>query len=199
MTYFRDKEGEFANVADVGHLPKVGLMTTQRVRPSSPADLIIGDHVVFFNHLAYDLLNLRIGNAWRLENAVLNRRDAKSDPKGDVFLGHGSGKHTGEELRNRLADEYNIVASLADGVVKRAKSKDKKIHARAMSELQNSFPNINLVGSDFRVQGLVGGCKYLDEPFEKLRHISAKDVLGPFDPCVPTMMYPVERPIESAK
>jgi hypothetical protein len=199
ITYFRDKEGEFAIVKDVGQLPKPGLRTTQRVRPSSPADLIIGDHVVFFNHLAYDLLNERIRNAWRLENAVLIRRGAKGDPKDDVFLGHGSGKHTGEELRKRLADEYNTVASLADGAVKRAKSKDKKTQASGMTELRNSFPNINLVGSEFRVQGIVGGCKYLDEPFEKLKHISPKDVVGPFDPCIPTLMYVVERPIESAK
>ena len=49
-------------------------VSLQEVRPDSEEDLIIGDHVMFWNHRAYDLINERIGNAWRLENAILTER-----------------------------------------------------------------------------------------------------------------------------
>jgi hypothetical protein len=86
VTYFRDKGGEWADIQGLGKVPRACLGTTQRVRPSSPADPVIGDHVVFFNHLAYDLLNERVGNAWRLENAVLIRR-RKREPERRSILG----------------------------------------------------------------------------------------------------------------
>jgi hypothetical protein len=196
LTCFRDPKGECVKVSGVGDLPKLGLATTQRVRPSSPADLIVGDHVVFFNHLAYDLINVGVGNAWRLENAVLIKRG--SDPGSDVFLGHGSGRRTAAEMLERLAEEFNRVSSQADALVTQAKSRDKKARTRALIELGKRFPNIHAVGADFRVRGYVAW-KFIDEPFDKLRSISAKDVVGPRDPLNPSLMYPVERPFESAK
>jgi hypothetical protein len=158
--------------------------------------LIVGDHVVFFNHLAYDLINVGVGNAWRLENAVLIKRG--SDPGSDVFLGHGSGRRTAAEMLERLAEEFNRVSSQADALVTQAKSRDKKARTRALIELGKRFPNIHAVGADFRVRGYVAW-KFIDEPFDKLRSISAKDVVGPRDPLNPSLMYPVERPFESAK
>src|SRR5262249_2788658 len=46
---------------------RAGLGSVRQVVPSSPADLVLGDHVYFFNHPAYDLINKNVGNAWRLE------------------------------------------------------------------------------------------------------------------------------------
>lgn len=43
------------------------LRSLQVSHPSSPDDLVIGDHVYFWNHQAYDLINEKIGNAWRLK------------------------------------------------------------------------------------------------------------------------------------
>jgi len=177
-----------------------GLGSTQRVRPSSEADLVIGDHVVFFNHLAYDLINEKIGNAWRLENAVLV---GKSKSKGmDRFLGHGSGYKTADEMRGKLAEEYNDVANKALGLVAKAKSSNKKVKADAQSDLATKFPNVKQVGVDWKAQGVPGLLKDSACPKtvdQELRQIKPSEVIGPKSPCDPTKMNEVERPIESAK
>ena len=199
FTHIRSVEGEWAQVPEVGKVQRPGLMTTQRVRPSSAADLIVGDHVVFFNHIAYDLINEGFGNAWRLENAVLVKRGSKGEPMGDIFLGHGSGHRTAAELLDKLAGEFNKVSSEAETLTKGAKSSNKKTQADARSQLAIRFPNIKAVGADFRIQGVAGCRGWFDEPFDKLKKISSKDVIGPKDPCFPAQMNWVERPIESAK
>jgi hypothetical protein len=196
MTQVRSDTGEWVHVPPFGKVPKIGLHSTQRVRPSSEADLIVGDHVVFFNHIAYDLIN-GVGNAWRLENTILVKRGAKGDPKSDVFLGHGSGRKTSEQLRDRLASEFRIVWSLGDAVVKRAKSSDKKTQADARSQLWKF--SIVPVGADFRIQGMAGCHGFFNEPFDKFAKVTGKDVIGPRDPCYPSQMHEVERPIESGK
>jgi hypothetical protein len=182
-----------------GHVKAIsGLRSTQRVRPSSEVDLVIGDHVVFFNHLAYDLINKMVGNAWRLENAVLVGRSKGKDR----FLGHGSGYMTADEMRNKLAGEYNEVASKALGFVAKTKSTDKKVKAAAQSDLATRFPDVKQVGVDWKVQGVPGLLKDLACPKtidEKLRTINPSEVIGPKSPCDPTKMNEVERPIESAK
>jgi hypothetical protein len=197
MTQVRSDTGEWVQVPGFGQVPKVGLHSTQRVRPSSEADLIVGDHVVFFNHIAYDLIN-GVGNAWRLENTILVKRGAKGDPKSDVFLGHGSGRKTSEQLRDRLASEFKIVWSLANAQIKRAKSSDKRAQADAISQLGKKF-SIAPVGAEFRIQGMAGCRGFFNEPFDKFEKVTGKDVIGPRDPCYPSQMHEVERPIESSK
>ncbi|MGH9586171.1 MAG: DUF4157 domain-containing protein [Acidobacteriaceae bacterium] len=198
VTYLRTSSGARATDA-AGHiLPMPGLRSTQRVRPSSEKDLVIGDHIVFFNHLAYDLINKRIGNAWRLENAVFVSRSHGKD----VFLGHGSGYRTEDQMRQELAHEYNIVADKALAIVTRVKSKDKKTQAAAQAELTTKFPEVKQVGTEFHASGIPGllsdsGCGHNVD--QKLRRISASEVLGPKSPCNPATMNEVERPIESAK
>lgn len=176
--------------------PKWGLRSTQRVTPSSEADLVIGDHVVFFNHLAYDLINQRIGNAWRLENAVLVSKDKGTD----WFLGHGSGYKTAGMMRAKLAQEFNEVARKAVVLTKQAESKHKHTQAAASKKLADTFPNVKQVGKEWRVQGVPGLIKNCAHNVdEKLREIKSDEVLGPKSPCDPTKMNEVERPIESAK
>jgi Domain of unknown function (DUF4157) len=172
-----------------------GLASTQRVAPTSEADFVIGDHVVFFNHLAYDLINRNIGNAWRLENAVLISRSAKG---GDVFLGHGSGRKTTKQMRAKLAEEFNDVAKIAIALTKRAASKDTKISAKAQADLASRFPALVKKADGWHIVGKAGLCTTKDVD-EKLREIKGDEVLGPRNPCDATKMYPVERPIESAK
>lgn len=204
-TFERSSTGEWARSAGGAMIPKRGLGSTQRVRPSSLADLVIGDHVVFFNHLAYDLINVGVGNAWRLENAVLVRRDPKGDPKHDVFLGHGSGHLTTEAMQIKLAVEFNKVWLQANDLIRQAKSGNKKTQADARAKLLAKFPNVKPVGADWRIQGVPGllqdsRCpRRFDEKFEKFDNLRGKDILGPKSPCDPTKMNEVERPIESAK
>lgn len=195
---FTDLEKEFFATEKVGgvdtQVKKTGLGSTQRMQPSSEKDFVIGDHVVFFNHLAYDALNTNIGNAWRLENAILISRG----PGYDIFLGHGSGTRTSSQMRAKLAEEYNEVADKALAIAARTKSKNKKIQADAMTEMATRFPKVIQVGTDWRIQGdaeLCTGSK-VDQP---LRRIKPDEVIGPKDPCDQTKMYWVDRPIESAK
>jgi hypothetical protein len=211
LSWIRDPSGVFKNP----FVSKTGLASTQQIRPSSPADLIIGDHVIFFNHLAYDLLNQGVGNAWRLENAVLVKRGtkpagkhdskagSKGDPDTDLFLGHGSGYRTAGQMRAKLAEEFNKVWTMADAAVKGTQSKDAKTKSNAEKTLSDR--NVKKIGADFRVMGIPplqkeSGCSHpFDQRFADLKHVSGKDVIGPMNPCNPAEMYHVERPIESAK
>lgn len=198
VSFERTASGEWKKDT-AGHVkPIAGLGSTQRVAPSSEADLVIGDHVVFFNHLAYDLINERIGNAWRLENAVLV---GKSKGK-DLFLGHGSGYKTADQMRAKLAEEYNDVANKALGLVAKTKSTDKKVKSAAQGDLAAKFPKVKQVGVDWRAQGVPGLLKDSACPKtvdQELRQIKPGEVIGPKSPCDPTKMNEVERPIESAK
>jgi uncharacterized protein DUF4157/protein-glutamine gamma-glutamyltransferase-like protein len=190
-TFERDPKGEFTTT------PKKGVGSMQRVTPSSEADLVIGDHVIFYNHVAYDIINANVGNAWRLENAVL-----VSKYKGkDVFLGHGSGYKTSDQMREKLAEEFNDVAGKALALVAKTKSGDKKAQAAAQADLSSRF-SVKPVGKDWHIQGTPGLLTFFSCPRvidEKLRKIKPSEVVGLKYPCDPNKMFPVERPIESAK
>lgn len=197
VTFERTATGTVATSATGRTIEKSGLGSTQRIKPSSEADLVIGDHVVFFNHVAYDLINKNIGNAWRLENAVLVRRERGKD----VFLGHGSLHKTADMMLAKLSEEYNVVAQLAIDLVGKTKSSDKKAQTTARTDLGTKFPFVKDIGGEMHVTGipdlLAAGCARTVD--EKLRRIGPNEVLGLKSPCDPTTLNEVERPIESAK
>ena len=162
------------------------LASLQRVQPASEADFVIGDHVYFFNHQAYDLINERKGNAWRLENTILvDRRNGT-----DIFLGHGSGRKTSGQLRSKLATEYNDVADMALRLTHRADRGDQA----AEDALRDEFPNVTKVGTQWRVRGTAWRVPVDVE----LKRIRGDEVVGPYDPSNPSQLYDVRRPIESA-
>ena len=198
VTFERAASGDWKRDA-AGHAKAIwGLGSLQRMAPSSEADLVIGDHVVFFNHAAYDLINLNIGNAWRLENAVLVR---KSQGK-DVFLGHGSGHKTADEMRAKLAEEYNDVVDKAIALTAKAESKNKSVKAAAEAELVARFPKVKRTGKAWQAQGIPGllsDSACAKSITQDLRRIRPSEVIGPKNPCDPSKMNEVERPIESAK
>lgn len=83
----------------------------QDIRPNSKDDLLIGDHVTFWNHLAFDGLNVRQQSPWRLENAVLTDKDSAGR---DLFQGHGSGPpQTEHGMLKELTQAYNAFARKA--------------------------------------------------------------------------------------
>lgn len=164
------------------------LQSLQSVHPADESDLVIGDHVYFFNHEAYDAINARIGNAWRLENAVLVDQGARGE---DVFLGHGSGRKTTAQMKAKLAEEYNDVARVALRVTSRV----DRGEAGAEAELRQHFPNVVQEPStgDWRVRGAgLAGDVDVD-----LRLIRPDEVLGLHDPWTPGRLYAVRRPVES--
>jgi hypothetical protein len=170
------------------------LASLQLVRPADEFDFVVGDHVYFFNHAAYDPLNANVGNAWRLENALLvDRLGGSNDDRTvgqDVFLGHGSGRKTSHQMKAKLAEEYNDVVAMAQPIARRVDSGDPA----ASTELTERFPNVQKVGAEWRVQG-----DGLAGPVDiELRRIQPDEVIGPKDPDNPGLMYPVRRPMESA-
>lgn len=99
-----------------------GLGYTQNARPQLRSDLMIGDHVTFWNHLAFDGLNEIVGSPWRLENAVLVDKNPKGE---DLFQGHGSGTPFTElDMLKELAGAFN---GLADPAIAMTKDVDKGI------------------------------------------------------------------------
>jgi hypothetical protein len=168
-----------------------GLGSIRRISPTSPADLVIGDHVFFHNHKAYDVINDRIGNAWRLENAVLVAR-----PRGtDIFLGHGSGRKTAADMRAKLAEEYNDVALMALRLVQKTKRGSGSARTAARAEIAAEFPGVRQVSGKWRVVGTGIFDLPVDIPLTLLR---PSQIPGLFDPGDPTKMFPVRRPVESA-
>jgi hypothetical protein len=163
----------------------------QEVRPDSEEDLIIGDHVMFWNHRAYDLINEQIRNAWRLENAILTDRKAKVD----YFLGHGSGKQTKETMKQKLAEEYNIVVGQADRVIERTKSKNAPVAAGARQEMAKKFPRVQEQSGNWLIQGQAHS-KTFNDPLKKIKP-SDPELIGLHDPDDPSKMNFVKRPIES--
>ncbi len=176
-------------------VPTGPLHAIQRVRPSSPDDLVIGDHVVFHNHVAFSLLNQRVGNPWRLENAILVDRSGGED----VFLGHGSGRRTREGMRRRLSEEYNHVAGDALSLTERAESRDPEERRRALVFLTARFPNVYVRRSGDGWEWVVHGERFSREITMELREIRPDEVVGLRDPEDPTgaRMYRVRRPVMS--
>jgi hypothetical protein len=166
----------------------------QEVRPSSEKDMVIGDHVIFWNHRAYDLINTKIREAWRLENAVLIDKQKNQE---DIFLGHGSGKHTDRGMRIELMKRYNKVAEKALEIIKRTKSKDVKIRDTALNEMDTKFPFVKQVGTEWRIQGAAHS-KEFNQKLEPLKNEYDSDLIGLRDPDDPKKMNKVKRPIESA-
>jgi hypothetical protein len=174
--------------------PPGPLASLQLVRPADEFDFVVGDHVYFFNHAAYDPLNENIGNAWRLENTLLiDRLGGSNDDrtKGtDIFLGHGSGRKTSHQMKAKLAEEYNDVVAIAQPIAARADRGD----AAATTEMTTRFPNVHKVGAEWRIQGdgLAGAVDI------ELRRILPDEVIGTHDPDNLSLMNPVRRPMQSA-
>jgi hypothetical protein len=163
----------------------------QEVRPASEEDLIIGDHVMFWNHRAYDLINEQIHNAWRLENAILTERKGKVD----YFLGHGSGKQTNESMRKILAGEYNQVVNEAKGVITQTKSKNPRVATAARQKMAKNFPEIREREGEWKITGRAHG-KDFNDPVETIT-AQNPELIGLHDPDDPSKLNFVKRPYES--
>lgn len=175
--------------------PKKGLDSLREVRPSSEADLVIGDHVVFFNHIAYDLINRTVGEAWRLENAFLISKDRGGR---DVFLGHGSGELTADGMRGALASRFNEVLRYPLRLTQDATSRNAALASDATKKLKEDF-SVRWVGTEWRIQDSARLCRTRRVDMKLPDKIGPSEVVGLRDPCDETKMYPVRRPIESAK
>ena len=89
----------------------------QRVELASEDDFVIGDHVIFFNHDAFDDLNVVYAavrghaSAWRLENAIISDLDTAGRPR---FQGHGYFRPKGrEEFVHDMVSRMNELVAAA--------------------------------------------------------------------------------------
>jgi hypothetical protein len=175
------------------------LASLRRVELTREEDLIIGDHVMFLNHSAFDVINHAIGNAWRLENAVVvDRRNGQN-----IFLGHGSGKKTERQLRNRLALEYNKVVDKALALTRQI-DRGGKAGKRAQAELVATFPSASdprrsCVEKDADGRWVIAGEGFKDTRYRVsvrtyLRKIGPDNVNALRNPTDPSVLVQVFRP-----
>lgn len=193
-----DVPGPRARIAGPASAKSVSL---QLVRPSSEEDLVIGDHVVFWNHLGYDALALMKPGDWRLENAVLVDKNEKGE---DMFEGHGAPSlgskvlpGTKEDMLNALATAYNRKAEPAEDLTKQVDAGYKD----APKELKEKFPQVEKKGSKWIVNELPRN-SHRPKKFYELRQlmgINDPELIGLKDEIDPHRMGFVERPVESRK
>lgn len=121
----------------------------QRYEPHDRNNLVIGDHVLFFNHLLYDFLLDLAGTSgnWRLENAILVDRREEQTRAGrvmqDYFLGHGSGRHTEQGMKLEMRQRFNQVVVAALAALR-----------RNFSVLQARYPGVlHRIGGNYFIKG----------------------------------------------
>ncbi len=181
----------FQELEDVGWFHSSKSISLREVRPASEKDLVIGDHLIFWNHRAYDLINKNIHNAWRLENAILVRKKGKEDR----FLGHGSGENSNATMREKLKTEYNDVVKIAEPIMARSMAKDPKTASAAVAEMNLKFPNLKQEAGEWKIKGKAFG-KTFDEKLQRIK-ADDPDLTGLREPDDPSKMGCVKRPIEA--
>ena len=175
----------------------------QDIRPKSKDDLLIGDHVIFWNHLAFDGLNVRQQSPWRLENAVLTDKDEAGK---DLFQGHGSGSgspSTEHAMLKELAHAYNGYAKSAMRITNAITNGTPAEKAAREAERQKEYPWVIWENNDWfvvdpgRDQARANRRYKLQLADEE--HPETDELLpGLLDPHDRSILSPVDRPIESA-
>ncbi len=112
----------------------------QMVEVPSKTSLIIGDHVVFYNHETYAVLTAGLAGAvWSLENAIV------VDNIGGQFRyqGHGYFSPVPEDaLLDAMIRQYNTHVDEAGAIVHRVDHGTALSRAAAETERARKFPNV---------------------------------------------------------
>lgn len=104
-----------------------------KVQISGESEIIVGDHLMFYNHSAYNAMNAMQGESWRLENAFVTDKQASG---GNFrFQGHGyySPKSRGSFI-TAMRNKFNTLYSRAAAFVS----------AGNTAELTSKFPFVRL-------------------------------------------------------
>jgi hypothetical protein len=116
------------------------LRPLEKVSLSSESDLVVGDHVVFYNHATYDALTEKDPDVWKLENAII----VGGGKGGLLFQGHGYPTPLPKSaLMDALCAKYNLHVDRALALIKAekaAKGTAAKDAARAAREAK--YPNV---------------------------------------------------------
>jgi hypothetical protein len=171
-------------------------LSFQLVSPNSKKDLIIGDHVIFWNHLAFDGLNGPFGSPWRLENAVLIDQKENGD---NLFEGHGAGPDTEHQMLKELAEAYNALAKIVikiTGDYDDGRLDEEKFHNKFKYVVKDRDDWVVLdPGLDPRRKGKKVPLKLADE----INPEQDKLLPGLRDPADFSKLWAVDRPIAASK
>lgn len=171
-----------------------------RIVPSNENDLVIGDHVIFWNHLAYDAISTSSPGPWRLENAILVTKDSTGE---DLFEGHGAPVVAGgvkpgtkKDVHTELMNSYNPYAKRATDLAAKKDAGDKD----AGTQLTAQFPNVfKAADSKWYIKETANN-KYRPRQQYELKVITDPldpEIIGLRDPMDTAKMGNVERPLES--
>lgn len=119
--------------APTGHLPPLTQVTL-----TDEKELLIGDHVTFFNHETYDVLTSVKHDVWRLENAIV------IDRAGGQFRYQGHGYFspvTKDALLDGMLAHYNRNVDKALAIAGRA-AHPGAAGSVAKAELARDYPNV---------------------------------------------------------
>lgn len=125
----------------------------KEVTITNESDLIIGDHVVFYNHESYEALIEGTGGFWGLENAiVIDRVGGKNR-----YQGHGyTSPKFKEELLSGMFKEYNRHIDEAQRftrAVDRATTPAQRAAAIAALNAPNRYPNVHKISGLWKISG----------------------------------------------
>jgi hypothetical protein len=173
----------------------------RNVTPSNEDDLVIGDHVVFWNHQAYDAITYMKPGPWRLENAILVKKAITGE---DLFEGHGAPEVRGsvqpgtrKDVHTELMNAYNPFAKDATELANKTDGGDVGAGTRLSSE----YPQVFKDGIDNKWY-----IKELDKNNTRPRQkYELREIIDPLDPEIiglrnpynTSQMSPVNRPVES--
>jgi hypothetical protein len=163
----------------------------QNVTVASEHDLIVGDHVVFWNHPSYDPLIEGTHGVWRLENAIVIDRHG-----GELrYQGHGyfSPVNKAHLIRGML-HHYNTHVDEALAITRRIDHGTAAARAAAQAELSTRFPRVfrRAVGGGWEIRGV--GFESVPTVRE-LKHLTAAEAPGLVSPI--SHQIDVRRPVET--
>lgn len=177
-----------AGFAPEAKLPKgfVDLTTTpetphRRVTVNSEDDLVIGDHVWFYNHESYDALIEGVDGIWRLENAiVVDHRSGENR-----YQGHGYYSPVPKSrLLHGMIRQYNKHVRAARKIVRKIEAAERNnndaAEKNARQELSNKYPNVVEFGNDWWILG-EGFCNTVVT--RELKRLSKSEAPGLEHPC----------------
>jgi hypothetical protein len=187
---FKDLERP-TSVPRVGTTMPAGVETPlQRVDVASESDLIIGDHVVFYNHESYDALIAGVGGIWRLENAIVtNRRGGEN-----FYQGHGYFSPVPKSvLLAGMIRQYNRHVAEALQLARNVEHASSAGRPAALAQLQAKYPKVRQkVAGGWEIAG-TGFCGNLVT--RDLRNLTASEAPGFIHPC--TGRISVRRPVHT--
>jgi hypothetical protein len=163
----------------------------QSVTVASENDLIVGDHVVFWNHPSYIPLTEKDPGVWRLENAIVIDRHG-----GELrYQGHGYFTPVNKaHLIRGMLHHYNLHVDKALAITRRIDHSTGAARAAAQAELDTQFPRVHprAVGGGWEIRGI--GFQSVPTVRE-LRHLTAAEAPGLVNPI--SGQIEARRPVET--